>query len=239
MNLDELHDRHRDADIYVLASGPTSGHIDRDFYRGKIVVAVNRAAERNDLYRTDAIVYTHTHYHEEDAYPLAEEHPDHLFITPEGEQGHAGTPERHDLPNVIHYPHRPTSYDFNVYAAWPPPGGLLVGSTSTHGAMHLACHLGARTVILIGADCGTIDGHTNEPGYTSGNLNTPNPGPWLARWDEHLRAVAAKLRHHYGVAIHSLNPWVNLNLEGHTWQGTRPQTRGVDTAEIDDPRRIK
>lgn len=219
--LPDYENTHPGADIYVLASGPTAGYIDRAFYEGKTIVAVNSAAERHDLYTLDATVYTHSHYHELETYPLAERHPEHYFFAPEGDSGHAGTPNRTDLPNVIYYPHKPTKYDFTVDDAWPPPGGLIVGSTSTHGAIHLAAHFGARTIILIGADCGTIDGQTNETGYVSGNLNTPDPRPWLTRWDTHLRAVADRIRQHYGVAIYSLNPWANLNLEGHIWDGTR------------------
>jgi hypothetical protein len=80
--------------------------------------------------------------------------------------------------------------------------------------------LGARNVILVGADCGLLDGEANQAGYKSGNLTGDDPLSWLGRWEQHLRAVSDKLRAVYGVRIYSLNPFVNLNLEGHEW--TKP-----------------
>jgi hypothetical protein len=209
---------HKGDDIWVLGSGATLSHVNPEFFRGKIVVATNRVAERMGLYdMRDVKVYTHTHYHAEDAVPLARQYPRHLFFAPNGEQGHAGLPQESDrLRNITYYPHQPTKYGFTVEEAWPPVGGLIVGSTSLHGSMHLACVMGARNVILVGADCGLLDGRTNQGGYVSGNLRS-DPLPFLARWNQHLIEVASELREVYGVNIYSLNPFVNLNLEGHEW----------------------
>ena len=63
-----------------------------------------------------------------------------------------------------------------------------------------------------------LDGMTNMEGYVSGNLlENPNPRMWLDRWEEHLRMVKAWLQDHYDVDIYSMNPFLNLNLEGHVW----------------------
>lgn len=212
--------RHRGEDVYVLGSGPTVGYIDPWFFTGRVVVATNRVAERLGLYDMPCTVYTHTHYHAEDAVPLAREHPKHWFFAPNGDQGHAGMPLEADrLRNIVYYPHQTTRYDFDVDAAWPPTGGLLVGSTSLHGSMHLACLLGARNVILVGADCATLDAATNQAGYQSGNLRVEDPLPWLRRWQQHLMMVKHKLEDVYGVRIYSLLPFANGNMDGHVWQG--------------------
>lgn len=209
-------------DIYVLGSGPTIGHINPRFFDNKHVVATNMVGERLGLYERDCRrLFTHSHYHQ-DTYELAEKHPRHFFWTPEGDQGFAGQPGRTDLANVTHYPHQPTKYDFNVDEAWPGSDGLIVGSTSVHGSMHLACKLGASTVILVGVDCGLLDGQANQAGYQSGNLVTSDELQWLARWELHLRQVKERLRAVYGVDFYSMNPFVNLNLEGHVW--TNPLT---------------
>lgn len=209
------------SDIYVIGSGPSLTYVDPDFFKWKTVVATNRVGERLGLYDKAVDMYTHSHYQWEDTYPLAEQHPKHQFWVPEGDQGHAGTPGRTDLVNVHHYPHQPTRYDFTVEAAWPPEGGLIVGSTSLHGSMHLACKLGASNVILVGADCGLIDGEANQSGYRSGNLVNDDTMAWLGRWEQHLRAVKAALVREYGVRVYSLNPFLNVNLEGHSWTGPR------------------
>lgn len=221
MTLRRWEGRHIGDDIYVLGSGATLTHIDPDFFIGKTVVATNRVAERMGLYNSPH-TYTHTHYHAEDAVPLAREFPEHWFFAPLGEEGHAGLPAEADrLRNIVYYPHQPTVYDFHPDTAWPPDGGLMVGSTSLHGSMHLAAHMGAATIILVGADCGILDGATNQAGYQSGNLKQGDQLAWLARWEQHLRLVKQKLIDVYGVRVYSLNPFVNPNLEGHTWEGTR------------------
>jgi hypothetical protein len=129
---------------------------------------------------------------------------------------------------VIYYPHPATSYDFVVEKA-VHPDGLIVGSTSIHGSMHLAAHMGAANIIMVGADCGMIDGKFNQEGYVSGNLETSDPDFWLARWETHLRQVKAYLCDRYEVNIYSLNPFLNMNLEGHEWRGSHPITQRSGT----------
>ena len=202
-------------DIYVLGSGATLSHIKPRFFDGKTVIATNRAGQRLGLYERDCDLITHTHYHDEDAYPLAEMYPDHMFYCPEGDQGFDGQP-KHRPHNILFYPHPPTRYDFNVDEA-VTEGGFIVGSSSIHGSMHIAAELGAQTIILVGADCGMLDGSANMDGYQSGNLIVDEPHMWLDRWEQHLRMVKAWLQDMYDVDIHSINPFLNLNLEGHAW----------------------
>lgn len=206
-------------DIWVLGSGPTLTYINPAFFDSKIVIATNRIAERLDIYKRPNLVYTHSHYHHEDLHSLVTDHPWHTFFGPEGDQGFAGSPTW-TAPNMVYYPHKPTVYDFTPDNAYHEDG-LIVGSTSIHGSMHLAAHMGADNIILVGADCGIMDGHTNHTGYTSGNLITDDTRMWLARWNTHLEAMKAWLINRYNVNIYSLNPFVNLNLEGHTWEGVR------------------
>jgi hypothetical protein len=202
-------------DIYVLGSGATLSHIKPRFFDGKTIIATNRAAQRLGLYERECNVITHTHYHHDDAYPLAEMYPNHSFYAPEGDQGFEGKPDQ-PMPNIHFYPHPPTRFDFNVDEA-VHPDGFIVGSSSIHGSMHIAAVMGASTILLVGADCGMLDGSANMDGYQSGNLIVDEPHMWLDRWEQHLRMVKAWLQDHYDVDIHSINPFLNLNLEGHEW----------------------
>jgi len=205
---------------YVLGSGPTLDHIDPDFFIGSNVIAVNEAAERLKLYDRDINLHTFSHYH--GLLNLATQHPNHQFHLPEGDRGFEGKPSL-SLSNVTFYPHYPTVFEFDASRRWPE-GGILVGSTSAHGAMHLACKLGATSIILVGVDCGLLDGKTNHGEYVSGNLADGDVLAWLARWDQHLRDVKRVLIEEYGVRVYSLNPFVNLNLEGHEWVGVTSST---------------
>lgn len=219
-SLESFKERHYGHDIYVLGSGATISYINPEFFRNKTVVATNQIASRLNLYNNSLSVWTHSHYHH-DAFILAQEHPDEWFFCPEGDQGYAGTPPIHAPDNIIFYPHKPTDYNFDVDQAWPDSKGLLVGSTSLHGSMHLAAYLGASTIILAGADCGILDGEANHADYKSGNLVTSETKQWLHRWEMHLRQVKRKLKEQYlGLEIYSLNPFLNPNLEGHAWEGT-------------------
>lgn len=202
------------SDVYVLGSGPTVDHVKPSFFDGKRVISVNSAADRMGIHGT-ANVTVHTHYHAE-GLRLARKYPGNVVWMPEGDAGHAGKPTER-LPNTVYYPHHPTHYEFTPRVKG---AGLIVGSTSTHGAMHLACRSGARNVILVGIDCGTLDGQANVSGYDSGDLIVNDTAMWLARWEEHLRIVKAWLVQRYDVSIHSLNPFLNMNLEGHLWKGS-------------------
>lgn len=209
--------KHKGKDIYVLGSGATLNFVDAGFFHNKIVIAVNHAAERMGLAKCTE--YTHTHYHDE-AYAVATERPHSTVFTSEGDQGYAGKPDAEmlELRNLVTYPHVPTQWDFDIERSWPPEGGLLVGSTSVHGAMHLAAHMGAATIMLAGVDCGTLDGAVNQGEYVSGVWVAEHAAAVLARWEQHLREVKRKLLEQYpGLRVYSLNPFVNLNNEGHTW----------------------
>lgn len=204
--------------IYVLGSGATLDYIDPQFFKGETVIAVNEVGVRLGLYDIKMNLHTFTHYHYH-AFELAEMFPKHKIHAPMGDAGFAGTPSEQPK-NVTFYGHYPTTFDFDPSRKWPT-GGILIGSTSVHGAMHLACKMGAEHVVLAGVDCGLLDSKTNHGDYLSGNLTDGDPLAWLTRWEHHLRAVKAVLTEEYGVGIYSLNPFVNLNLEGHTWKGVQ------------------
>ncbi|MHB1098513.1 MAG: hypothetical protein ACYCZR_03045 [Burkholderiales bacterium] len=212
MRLVDLKDRHKGEDIWVLGSGATLNHVDPEFFRGKTMVVTNHIGHELGIYGADT--YSHSHYHSE-AIALAMRYPDNIVVTPEGDRGYAGSPSRL-LDNIVHYPHHPTKFDFTP--RWMPDG-LVVGSTSLHGSMHLAAHMGAATIMLAGADCGVTDGESNHRLHgVSGDLEVNDMGEWLARWNRHLIAVKEALVDAYGVRVMSLCPWVNLHLEGHDFR---------------------
>lgn len=207
------------SDWYVIGSGATLDYIKPRFFTGKNVIAVNSVGDRLGLYEKNIQLLTFSHYHEHDTFVLCERYPEHEFITTLGDQAFNGEPARRPH-NVTFMPHAVTKYDFDPFTQDIPEGGILVGSTSLHGAMHLAVLRGATTVLLVGADCGILDGSANHGDYKSGNLVTSDTLMWLGRWEEHLRLVKKWLGHRYDVDVHSINPFLNPNLEGHDW--TRP-----------------
>lgn len=204
----QFRDKHAGATIYVLASGASLNYIAPSFFEDKTVVAVNFIGDELGL----SDFYMVSHYHL-DAHAIAAKRPDIPIIVPEVDQGGnqlAATAP--DYPNVWSFPTNQQRYAaFNPETDWPTePDSLPVGSTSLHMTMGFAHYLGAATIILVGADCGTLDGEENRSGHDRGIGS-----PW-AVWADHLPRVANRLRH-MGTEVYSLNPFVNFGLEGHRY----------------------
>jgi hypothetical protein len=210
----QFRDRHKGETVYVLASGPSLNHINPAFFADKTVVAVNYIGLELGLPR----YYMVSHYHL-DAIAVSEVQPDTPIIVPEYDQG--GTQLAPHAPtgaNVWGFPTNQQRYAaFNVDEDWPTePDSLAVGPTSLHMTMHFAHYLGAASIVLVGADCGTLDGAENRNGHDRGIGS-----PWPV-WAEMLPRVADKLRS-LGSDVYSLNPFVNVGLEGHAYWS--PTTR--------------
>lgn len=204
-------DAHAGQTIYALGSGATLDHIDPAFFADKITVCVNNVGAVYGLQS----YYTVTHYHL-DAVRNARQRPDLPVIAPEADLGAGGPEEYHGPPitdpNVYFFPTNPQKFGaFDPALHWPDdPEWLVAGPTSLHMTMDFARYLGARWIVLVGADCGLVDGRSNFGGYRVGD----NPMPV---WADTLPKVADELRRRYGVDVHSLNPWVNYGLEGHAY----------------------
>jgi hypothetical protein len=96
---------------------------------------------------------------------------------------------------------------------WPTlDNSLVIGSSGIHGAMHLAAYLGAKFIVLVGADCGTLGGAERVEGYVKGDI------PW-ALYEQHLRDMKQRLCDMYGCQVYSLNPFINYSLEGTAYRG--------------------
>lgn len=204
----QFRDRHRGATVYVLGSGSSLDHIDPGFFAGKVVVTTNHIGVELGL----DDFYCVSHYHI-DANLIAASHPHIPIIVPEVDQGgnqladHA--PEH---PNVWAFPTNQQAYAaFDPESHWPTePDSLVVGPTSLHMTMHFAHYLGAAYIVLVGADCGTLDGRENRDGHDRGIGS-----PWGV-WALALPRVADQLRR-MGTEVYSLNPFVNFALEGHSY----------------------
>ena len=206
----EFKDSRRGETAWVIASGSSVDHINPAFFNDKLCVCVNFAGMKLGLTN----FYSVTHYWL-DAIVLSEHLPELPIITPHNDLGgcnlSAVTPTGANVYRVPTGPQRFSAFDVNT--DWPhDPDAFVAGPTSLHMTMHFAAYLvgSGGSIVLVGADCGTLDGASNFAGYTSGD----NP---FAVWAHHLPIVADRLRS-TGVAVHSLNPWVNPSLEGHVYR---------------------
>jgi hypothetical protein len=209
--LANLRNLHKDATIWVLGSGSTLGFIKPEFFTDKIVVSTNLSASLAGI----SAKYCFTHYHSV-AKSLLE--PNNYVVTLRRDtKSHQDWAD--SVPNNLVFADQ-DSYQgpgssWNPLTSNPPrKDSLAYGSSSLHGAMHLAAWLGASSIILVGADCGRIDGSERIKDYPIGEGENPH-----GLYNQHHKLMKDWLVQEYGVEVYSLNPFINLNLEGHSWSG--------------------
>ena len=211
MDWSELEGLHDGETVWVLGSGPSLNYLSPEFFWDKVTISTNFSARALGIHPH----YAFSHYHANAADLLSDsscvvtiEHDTLSYESWQGEQPH----------NLVL---APTQYDRPPGSSWNPitshkPGRdqVAYGSSSLHGAMHLAAHLGANFIILVGADCGQIDGKDRVKDY-----QVPNGHTLWQLYDRHHKLMKDYLEEEYVVKVHSLNPFINLNLEGHTFRG--------------------
>jgi hypothetical protein len=211
--LNDFRDKHAGETVWVLGSGKTLDFVPANFWDDKTVVATNHSY----IGRINRGYVASNHWYNDVPGEL-------WFVTTEIEQvpdqDKAKTKPERD--NTIFVPSIEQKYDrFSPANDWPESGRFVVGPTSLHLSMHWAVWLGAAHIILVGADCGVIDGENNVADY-----HPPEQAVRVSLhahhrlWERTLVEMAEKIRT-FGVSVHSLNPWVTFNLEGHTWRQER------------------
>jgi hypothetical protein len=223
--IDNLKDRHEGQTVYVLGSGSSLGFIEPSFFADKITITMPLVCTIYGINPT----YVFNHHHEPieigletgatcvvlerdcESRKLWEgPQPDNLrFFTP---AYYWCLTEPHG--NCVD----PHGHEFDPFKHPPLEGSLLYGSSSLHGAMHLAAYLGAKFIVLVGADCGSIDGNHRISDYEMESSEQYTQWIWSI-YNEHHRLVKNWLKENYDCNVYSLNPFINFNLEGHTFEG--------------------
>ena len=215
MDLSDLKDVRKGETAWVFGSGGTLNYLDPKFFADKLVVSANLGPIRFGV-RAD-FVFSHYHGDSLKALPLGVpvvtlacdtlthqswqgEVPDKLVLIPQN--SYVGPSDVWDV--------------FGRHA--PRPDSLVYGSSSLHGAMHLAAWIGAKHLVMVGADCGVLDGEANLTGYP-GFDSPDHQARILSLYNRDHRRMKEWLVANYKITIYSLNPFVNLNLEGHTFVG--------------------
>jgi hypothetical protein len=211
VNLNDLQDLHKGETVWVLGSGPSLNYIDGSLFDDKTTVSTNFSARALGV-RAD---YAFTHYHGNAADLLK----DTMTVVTLAKSFQDNTPFPGPVPTDIvlaeQDSYTPPGGSWNPLTTHPPrKDSLAYGSSSLHGAMHLAAHLGASHIILVGADCGQIDGEDRVTNY-----EFPGGHALWTLYDHHHKLMKDYLEQNYPVKIHSLNPFINLNLEGHSFHG--------------------
>lgn len=209
---------HPGSDIYVLGSGPTLNYIPSRFWNNKIIVTVNDGAVLRMDRKPDYLV-TKYHHH---ALEFLGKYPESVTVVTKHNTGnlHDSNMLSDSRLVIIEHPHN-TCEGWGL-DQWPADGRFVATFSSITTAMHWAAHLGAANIILAGHDCGWIDEEGRVPGYRThddgSDASDTDSGLW-GWFNSQSILVKQALQEQYGCTVTSVNPWINLNLEGHTWRG--------------------
>jgi hypothetical protein len=205
--LESFKDIHKGETIWVLGSGGSLDFLDPSFFDDKICVGVNFVGKTFGLTN----YFTFSHYHL-DSLEMAES--SRFVFAPKKEHG-ARQEWSGPIPaNVILFETTTgePGYSFDPFGKDNPTVGLMIGNSSIHGSIHLAAYLGAKHIVLVGADCGKLNGVDRFNNYV------PGDNPW-SEYNTKLIEVKRWILENFGAKVYSLNPFVNFNLEGVSFDG--------------------
>ena len=206
--IDSLKDKHKGEDIWIIASGASMDTISPEFFEGKTTICVNATYKK---YPATYIVRK-----EQAGAETAAEYANGNGSTLVMSKGDCGSMEKNPAQEgALYFTHKQnecTSVDLDVIGTEK----IVVSWSTITSAMHLAAFMGAKNVLLCGHDCGLIDGEANYYGY--GERPNGDYETWLSKIEVQSALVRDRLEEVYGCEIHSLNPWLNVGLEGHKYE---------------------
>ncbi len=207
-------------DVWVLGSGPSLGFIHRSFFDNKITIGANEVWKH---YCLNFTLVKHKQFTEEaiknNQTVIASKHDcgdiehdlnenegvDYIFTHKRGRFG--------DLK---------INFEENLNSIGEDDDIFVSHSTIT-SCIHLAAYMGAKNIIIVGHDCGWIDdkSHMLDYGDRLVKFHKDDFNKYHTMWFGEITIESERLRDRlkevYGCNIHSLNPFLNLRLEGHKY----------------------
>ncbi len=216
MKLPVLKHKHSNEDIYVIGSGPTLNHIAPSFFVNKIVICVNHTINHISTARALYLVAKEP----TKAMQQAAANKNATIVMCKHHSGVAKNPL-----NEKFYPDRTVIFAAkpNVVQKKDQMGALERSSSTIVSGIHLAAYMGAKNIILVGHDCGTIDKEVHVAGYSKEKAVTKSKGAygkWMKKNKVEMKTLKIKeaLKKHYDINVYSLNPFINFGLEGHRYE---------------------
>lgn len=211
--INELKNHHPGEDIWVIASGPTAGLIEPAFFESKVTVGVNRVWQRfRTTYLVSKEVQNLQYAIDSGATVIASRY--HC-----GDMNGKESKAVGDWYGFEHAHNDIYNPDLSVIGT----DRIVVSHSTTGSALHVAAYLGAANIIIVGHDCGTLDGHLHMRGYYS-KVDSPADEEHLRRFaifEKQSVLIRERLQEVYGCRVYSLNPFINLGLEGHQYVSAR------------------
>jgi len=207
----ELNNIHAGHDIYVVASGASADFIDQSFFDNKIAIGVNEVWKR--FYNLDYVVRKESRRMDE-------------AISASRQFGFKTIASAHNCGTLKYAKNEGADYVFEhldnaleiIDLSVIGTDKIVVSYSTITSAIHVAAYMGAANIILVGHDCGTLDGKTNIAGYAESIAGARFYREFLTVIEPQTLALRAKLKEVYGCNLYSLNPFVNFGLEGHEYE---------------------
>lgn len=193
-----------------MAAGASAGYVSPSFLLGKLAIGVNEVYTR--FPRLPYFIRKETAGLDETAQAI-ESHGGRLIVSKWNMGSRKCGLNPTDKADYVfdHEENGLSEIDLSVLG----DDKLIVSYSTITSAMHLAAYMGASNIILIGHDCGTLDGKANFEGYPKAIGGNDFYLRWINEIEPQTIRVKQALVDFYGCSIYSLNPFVNFGLEGH------------------------
>jgi hypothetical protein len=219
--ISKLKNKHSGEDIWIILGGSSMDYVSSSFFENKIVLGINQVYKH---YPCDYILMKDCM--ETPRFPRSIRKLDSLgipLIFCEYYKGHRSKElNRPEHSDSYMFKHNPRRKSLTEELQTLGEDELIVSRSSVTSLLHLAAYMGASNIMLCGHDCGTLDNNLYYTGYTEKDWvsaeNWSGIGKWVSQLEVESQLVRAFLMKRYGVNIHSLNPFLNLSLEGHQYE---------------------
>ena len=209
--IEELKNIHEGYDIYVVASGASAGYIDQSFFDNKLAIGVNQIWKR----------FTNLDY-------IVRKDSNRMAVTIEASKQFGfkticsaydcGTLRlaRNEGADYVfeHLNNKHDRIDLSVVGT----DKIVVSFSTITSAIHIAAYMGAANIIIVGHDCGLLDGMMNIAEYDESPHGAQFYRDFITRIEPQTIALRARLKEVYGCNVYSLNPFINFGLEGHKYE---------------------
>lgn len=215
-NIADFKGLHEAEDIWVIAAGPSMNYVNNSFFENKVTIGINRVAIK---FECDYLVAKDGR-----GFGLISKHisPKTKLVLSKHESGnlHQNLNSYNGEFWTFEHPSKPGEKP-NLSCISKNSDKIVVSYSTITSGIHLAAYMGAKNIIICGHDCGTIDSQSTIDGYYTEirqhQGNEASYVKWLSEIENHTAMVSQKIKEVYNCNIHSLNPFINFNLEGHTF----------------------
>lgn len=209
--MEQWRNRHQGKTVYVIGSGKTLDYLDPTMFDGQVTIGVNQVYKK----------LTPTYLVRKE-----KEHRKVVLRECKGATHHFWKGPGKDSKRVTHFPcSKNRMGSGRPILSRVPENGLIASWSTITTAIHLAAHMGATIIIVVGHDCASIDGKCNFRGYHTaktigvawgkGKQARRRYRHWLSKIEKDTVSLKKQLKSKYGCHIVSLNPFASLRLEGH------------------------